>query len=695
MKKELKILFLNSTDDLLNITVNKLSDWNYNVSFKQVKSCQEILKSIKGDDWNFAICEMNTNTSLLNILKMIKCTYKYLPIIIISDELNEEHALKLIKVGIIDYIPKNEIYRLRQTIYKIYKLSSANHKNLHYSSDNDTSSGVVSDERLSFNENQYASLINNMTEAFLYAKVVCDDLGNPIDYIVLEINRAFEEMTGYKRTDILGKKVSEVNPYILNSRPNLIEICGHTALYGERKRYELFMDHDKKVYLISTFSPRTNYFVNICSDITEQKKVEIELQRMNIALEQSPAIVIITDANGYVEYVNPRFQTVTGYSCQEVSGRHIELIESGKMPASKNEEMWQKIRNGEVWVGEFLNKTKSGKLFWVSASISPVRNSSGIITSYISIQEDITEKKIMHQDIIDKNKKLKKAMKDIKKMQEHIIIQEKLAGIGLLASGIAHEINNPLGFIISNIDILNKYVMDINEMLQVYKSLLSNINRNKYIWHLEQIEQIERSINLDYVLGDIPTIFDECNNGLRRISSIVKGLNSNVTFDQQNIYCDYNINTGIENVLLFLNRQNKHVEIRKELVNVPNINVVPEKIEQVLLNVIMNAIQAISIKKSLENGLIIIRTYHDKKYIHCEIEDNGIGIPKENIKKVFNPFYTSKPVGEGTGLGLSISYDIIVNLHGGLITVKSEFGKGSTFSIKLPLCPKERIDVTK
>lgn len=270
------------------------------------------------------------------------------------------------------------------------------------------------------------------------------------------------------------------------------------------------------------------------------------------------------------------------------------------------------------------------------------------------------ERMQMERELKKNNEELKEAIIRLKETQSKLIQQENLAGIGQLAAGIAHEINNPLAFIISNSSILHKY--------------FSNIR--KYITEEEATPLVEE---VEDTLLDI-------QDGLKRVDTIVKSLSAFSRNDQTMI--PFDLNQGISNTLTIAKNEYKYyAEIITNLNNLPTLKCIPGQINQVLLNLLLNAIYSIKKKygKGFKKGIIHFNTYHDSNYVYCEIGDNGEGIAKVKLPKIYNPFYTTKPVGEGTGLGLSIVYDIIVNKHQGTIDVVSEEGIGTTFIIKLPI----------
>jgi len=311
------------------------------------------------------------------------------------------------------------------------------------------------------------------------------------------------------------------------------------------------------------------------------------------------------------------------------------------------------------------------------------------------IQNEITDRKRIEQilkksqeELIEKNNELNMVLEMVKKTQNHLIQQEKLAGIGELAAGVAHEINTPLGFITNNLETLEQYGTALCSILAEYQQIhsIATTNQVQISEKLETIRRIENEQELDYILEDIPDLLRDTNEGLNRIRKIVKGIGIFSRVDQEDAFASYDLNKGIDNTLLVARNEIKYYAvIEKSLGDIPTVEVIGSEINQVLLNMIVNAVQAIKEKQDQEKGKIRIFTWHDEEFVYCAIDDNGIGISTENLSHIFNPFFTTKPVGQGTGLGLSISYDIITNRHRGEIIVGSCLGKGTKFIIKLPI----------
>jgi len=317
-----------------------------------------------------------------------------------------------------------------------------------------------------------------------------------------------------------------------------------------------------------------------------------------------------------------------------------------------------------------------------------------LMIAYEGLEQRVKERTIELEDLNailnNRTTEIQEALEKLKATQNQLIQREKLAGIGQLAAGIAHEINNPLGFVSSNMSSLQSYLDSLKKLLNMYQALGNELGSSDDINiknMLEDIVKFETENSVNYVLDDLDELFVDVNTGLERVGKIVKSLRMFTWMDKEAAYEEeYDLKRGIENSLIMAQNEIKYVaEVEQNLGEIPLIVAIGNEINQVLLNFIVNAAHAIKMKESDTLGLIKIGTYHDDGFIYCSIEDNGVGISEENLKQIFNPFFTTKAVGDGTGLGLSISYDIIVNQHHGEILAESEIGLGTKFIIKLPI----------
>jgi signal transduction histidine kinase len=269
----------------------------------------------------------------------------------------------------------------------------------------------------------------------------------------------------------------------------------------------------------------------------------------------------------------------------------------------------------------------------------------------------------------------KQAELNLKNTHAQLVHSEKLAGIGQLAAGVAHEINNPIGFVLGNSEILIEYFDAIKKLITFYEERISN---------KEKCDKREE-LDINYIMNDIDSLLNDNLNGLKRVISIVTNLKNFARADQQDEFVESNLEENLNTTLSVAKNEIKYYadvitnynQISPVFCNIGEVN-------QVFLNIIVNASQAIREYHIAQNGLITISTREDSDSVYCSIADNGPGIPDTIKQRIFEPFFTTKPAGKGTGLGLSIAWDIIVNRHRGEITITSEVNKGTCFIIKLP-----------
>jgi two-component system NtrC family sensor kinase len=258
--------------------------------------------------------------------------------------------------------------------------------------------------------------------------------------------------------------------------------------------------------------------------------------------------------------------------------------------------------------------------------------------------------------------------------QGQLLQSEKMASIGQLAAGVAHEINNPIGFVYSNLGSLEKYLKDVFSVLEGYEQAQGDAVK------LAEVEVLKKKVDMSYLKEDVPALMNESKDGISRVKKIVQNLKDFSHADTSDEPQWANLHTGIDSTLNIVWNEIKYkAEVNKAYGDIPDIQCLPSELNQVFMNMLVNAAHAIE-----ERGVISIRTGQEGDQVWVEIADSGKGIEEANIKRIFDPFFTTKPVGKGTGLGLSLSYSI-VQKHHGRIDVSSEVGKGTVFRIWLPI----------
>ncbi|HRS03335.1 MAG TPA: ATP-binding protein [Treponema sp.] len=402
-------------------------------------------------------------------------------------------------------------------------------------------------------------------------------------------------------------------------------------------------------------------------------------RRLKNLFDASPNIIYTCDADDYITSLNPAGLKALGITSQdEVVGRPFkELLYN---PEDRNIAFKHLLSTGTSTY-ETILKGKNERLIYCMESIAVLRDENGKIRELQGIINDITERIEKEKELWRTNLELSELNSKLQKTQELMVQQEKLASIGQLAAGVAHEINNPLGFLKSNHSVMEKYVVKAEDLLQ--KIVDSGIpEASKPI-----MEQLGKQID------NMKEILIESTEGYERIIRIVADLKTFSRLDQGEGFTEYDLNAGIESTLVVAWNEIKYVaDVEKQLGNIPKIMARGNELNQVWLNLLVNAAQAIEGAKKEVRGRIIIKTWEEKGYVMDSIKDNGPGIPESIRKKIFDPFFTTKEPGKGTGLGLSISYNIIVETHKGQINVYTEPGQGTEFVVILPLSPPKKVD---
>jgi two-component system NtrC family sensor kinase len=333
------------------------------------------------------------------------------------------------------------------------------------------------------------------------------------------------------------------------------------------------------------------------------------------------------------------------------------------------------------------------RFFFGSATYPNLRNieiriegNQGTVHAYLFIdlmKLDIAESyHRLISELTQSNNQLSIANKKLMEHQAQLIHSEKMACLGMMAAGVAHEINNPLAFVASNSEVLNSYVDAMRRLLVGYDQLLTLVGRGRSDLakiELTKISEIKQKEDIGFILEDTRKLLAESKYGLERIRTIVHGLKRFSRIGEAE-YKQVSINSELNDTLMLLQTELKYrCRVETEFLSEREIECMPGELSQVFVNIIMNAAQAIHDPE----GKIRVRTWDTSTGIGVEISDTGEGISPENQKKLFSPFFTTKAVGEGTGLGLAISHGIIQD-HGGSITATSQLGVGTTFRIELP-----------
>ncbi|BBP82914.1 MULTISPECIES: ATP-binding protein [unclassified Pseudomonas] len=291
--------------------------------------------------------------------------------------------------------------------------------------------------------------------------------------------------------------------------------------------------------------------------------------------------------------------------------------------------------------------------------------------------------RVRTEDLTRTNSVLQQEIAERKQLESQLIQNEKLASIGQLAAGVAHEINNPIGFISSNHSTLETYFRELLEVLQAYESAEPSIADEDL---KARVSALRKRVDLDYLKDDIPSLLNETREGIGRVRKIIQDLKDFSRVDTDTEWQWADIHQGIESTLNIVASEVKYrADIVRNFGDLPEVKCLPSQINQVVMNLVVNAAQAMGEAR----GRIVITTWAGDGRVGIEIADDGSGIPNDVLPHIFDPFFTTKPVGKGTGLGLSLSYGI-VQKHGGTLSVQSHEGEGTRFKIELPIDASHR-----
>jgi PAS domain S-box-containing protein len=483
-------------------------------------------------------------------------------------------------------------------------------------------------------EEKYRGIFENAVEGFFQS--------TPKGRFI-SVNPAFAKMLGYESPESLISEITDIAAQFYvdhNDRDRYQQLL---QKYGSVAQFEFKARCKNGSHIWVSTSTRVIYdkegkilrYEGNVTNITARVQAEAEQKILSMAVQQSPVSIVITDSTGNIQYVNPKFCKLTGYSETEALGKNPRILQSGKMPKETYQHLWKTILDGREWHGEIQNKTKNGDLYWEDAIISPILNGKGEITHFLAVKEDITNRK--------KNEKL---------FQQ----SQRMESIGTLAGGIAHDFNNILFPIIGYTEMLLDDVPFDSPLRNSLDRIYSGALRARNL--VRQILTFSQEGEKELKLMKIQPVVKEV---LKLIRSIIP-----VTIDMQS-------------------------DIRDEC---GMIKADPTQIHQIVMNLATNAFHSmgeargeltVSLKGIGFRGDDIIEPdMRPGEYVCLTVSDTGKGMPKDVIEKIFDPFFTTKDKGKGTGMGLSVVHGIVKNMKGN-IQVHSEPGKGSRFTVYFPV----------
>ncbi|MDD5295592.1 MAG: ATP-binding protein [Rhodocyclaceae bacterium] len=532
--------------------------------------------------------------------------------------------------------------------------------------------------------------------------------------VVMETERAGLELVHHIRRDLLNPMVQiilitgqpgyapqrevvanyEINGYRLKSELTADKIFSsvHSALRthqymgeGELRRRRL----EAQAETLASQQQALAQYQHRLEELVAERTAELaqsnaHLAETQFAMDRAGIAIAWNDVNtGRFLYVNDEACRQLGYDREALLGLCISDINPEFPPEAVREVARSLRERGASHQFETLHRRKDGSLY--PAEVTAYVRRAPEQDCFIAFFSNITERKKAEaeartrmEELTRGNRALAELNVKLTQAQDQLVQSEKLASIGLLAAGVAHEINNPIGYVKSNMCSLVRYIDDFLRVLNAYEQVESLLP--EHTDSFSELHHLEQQISFEYEREDIRGLVAESLHGLERVTKIVQDLKDFSRVESEENWMLDDIHGGIESTLNVVWNQLKYTcEVRKEFETLPRIECLLSQLNQVFMNLLVNAAQAIETR-----GIITLRTGIQGEEIWVEVSDTGKGMAPESIKRIFDPFYTTKPVGAGTGLGLAVSYSI-VQKHHGRIEVESALGKGSTFRVWLPL----------
>jgi len=621
MEKELRILFLEDAPADCELIKREVRKAGIEFTSREVETREDFLRELEEFSPGLILSDyMLPNFDGISALKLKNELTPSTPLIIVTGSICEEVAVNCIKAGADDYVIKESLVRLGSAV------KGALEKKQHMEE------RKRAEEALRESEERFRKFFEN-------APVYCYMIS--ANGVILDVNSAALKMLGYRKDELIGKHLKTIYcPESLGRMRRLLLTWKKTGGLKDEEMVIVTKKGERRTVLLNAGAIKNKdgeiiYSISLQMDITERMRAEAKMKILLAAIEQAAEAVIMTNPNGTIQYINTAFEKITGYSRQEAAGRNANILKSGKQEAGFYRDLWGTIKNGKVWTGRLINKKKDGTVYEEDATIFPVFSSDGKIMNFTKIAHDVTEKI---------------------RLEKQFLQAQKMESVGRLAGGIAHDFNNLLTGIAISAEMAREELKPGDKILEYIENISETSER--------AVDLVGQLLSFSRKQITSPVIID-LNNVVRSMDSMIRPV----------------IGGDIDFITVL------YPEVLP-------IKIDAGQLDQIIMNLVVNARDAMprggefTIKVfAIESGDDIRSAYsfiEPGRYVILEATDNGIGMDKETLAHIFEPFYTTKEMGKGTGLGLSTVYGILKQA-GGYIVAQSEPGKGTTFRLYFPL----------
>jgi PAS domain S-box-containing protein len=532
-------------------------------------------------------------------------------------------------------------------------------------------------------------------------------LVEPGDLRILKANRVAWQTLGFSEETLLATAITDIESALqdvfywedvrngqyldIDSQEGFYQ-CADGTMLSVEKSIRVLEHEGRPILLVQA------------RGIQNERKVEDVLEhtlsQLRATLESTGNGILVLDWQGQITSMNHLLSSMWGLpetmlldrndaavlefitgQVDEADFEHCRMRLQAIVDISETEEFFR-LRDGRVFEcksrAQHLGAHIVGRVFSFSDITERKRAEEALRDSRDKLEERVqnrtAELQTANSTLLAEKARQEVLIKKLEEAHNQLLQSEKMASIGQLAAGVAHEINNPIGFVSSNLGTLQRYVANLLKLLAAYELLEGSLADSS----LQDINQVKKEIDATYLREDIGNLLTESLGGLLRVKRIVQDLKDFSHVDESE-WQKSDLEQGLDSTLNVVWNELKYkAKVVKEYRNIPQIECFAPQLNQVFMNLLINAVHSIT-----DQGQITIRTGYDDENVWVEVEDTGKGIKPEHMGRIFEPFFTTKPVGKGTGLGLSLSYGI-VHKHGGRIEVKSELDKGSIFRVVLP-----------